>query len=220
MSCSFCGIGAIEGVDAKRDALFKRFKISDAKEQIAGIVGQLEQLQSQRASVITELDQLKEEADKLGNVRRYKELCEQARTVLHRDCLPLVVTRSFLTALNAYMAEYLQTFNIPFLAEIKDDLTVVCVFPGVGEQDAGRLSGGQKVMLGIAFRFAIYRLFAGELGFMVLDEPTTMLHEDSVQSVVDVLQSVRRHAHNTGMQLVVITHEAQLETAFDHTIRI
>jgi len=74
--------------------------------------------------------------------------------------------------------------------------------------------------LGIAFRFAVYRLFASELGFMVLDEPTTMLDADHVDSVLDVLQSVRRHAHNTGMQLIVITHEPQLEMAFDQTVRL
>jgi len=111
-------------------------------------------------------------------------------------------------------------FDIPFTAAIKDDLDVVCVFPGAGEKPAGRLSGGQKVMLGIAFRFAVYRLFASELGFMILDEPTSMLADEKVQSVVDVMQSVRRYAHNTGMQLVVITHKSQLETAFDQTVRL
>jgi exonuclease SbcC len=118
------------------------------------------------------------------------------------------------------MAGYLQAFDIPFTAQIKDDLDVLCVFPGVGEKPAGRLSGGEKVMLGIAFRFAIYRLFAGELGFMFLDEPTVMLDDNKVQGVVDVMQSVRRYAHSTGMQLIVITHKPQLETAFDHTIRV
>jgi len=76
------------------------------------------------------------------------------------------------------------------------------------------------VMLGIAFRFAIYDMFAADLGFMLLDEPTNMLDEDRVSSVVEVLTSVRRHAHNTGMQLVVITHERELMQAFDHTIQL
>jgi exonuclease SbcC len=207
--------------EAQRDEAQQALKgYSDAKAQLSGIDGQLAQLRNQRAGVLTELKQLKDESSKLANVREYKALCERARTVLHRDCLPLVVTRSFLTALNVYMAEYLRAFDIPFAAEIKDDLDVVCTFPGVGPKPAGRLSGGQKVMLGIAFRFAVYRLFAGDLGFMVLDEPTNMLDGDHIDSVLDVLQSVRRHAHNTGMQLIVITHEPQLETAFDDTIRL
>jgi DNA repair exonuclease SbcCD ATPase subunit len=190
------------------------------RADLAKVNGEIDQLSGQQTRVAAELNQLQAYADRFDSVQKYKKLCEQAKDVLHRDKLPLIVTRSFLATLNAYMAEYIQAFNIPFTASIRDDLEVICQFPGVGSKPASRLSGGQKVVLGIAFRFAIYRLFAGELGFMVLDEPTVMLDADKVQSVVDVLQSVRRHAHNTGMQLVVITHEPQLEAAFDYVVRL
>lgn len=193
---------------------------NDAKAQTAGIDGQLAQLRGQRAGVLTELEQLKAESSKLEAVHKYKMLCEQARSVLHRDCLPLIVTRSFLAVLNTHMAEYLQIFDVPFTAAIEGDLSVVCQFPGVGKQSAGRLSGGQRVVLGIAFRFAICRLFAADLHFMILDEPTAFLDSDKIQGVITVLQSVRRHMHNTGAQLIVVTHEPELAVAFDHTVRL
>lgn len=187
-------------------------------EQIANLQGQLQQLEQQRQTVLTELERLKAENSRTETVNKYKSLCERARAVLHRDCLPLIVTRSYLAGLNSHMNKYLEFFETPFTATIKDDLSVICTFPGVGEQAAGRLSGGQKVVLGIAFRFAVYRLFANELGFMALDEPTAMLDDDKIQHVVDVMQVIRRYAQSTGMQLIVPTHRPQLETVFDHAI--
>ena len=194
--------------------------VSRAETELANVEGQLLQLQRRRASMLEELERLKERAGKLEAVKQYKTLCERARTLFHRDHLPQMVTRAFLTGLNAKIDEYLKLFGASFSCDIKDDLSVVCRFPGTGEQSAERLSGGQRVVLGIAFRFAIYSLFAKDLGFMVLDEPTAFLDDDRIQSVVEVMQSVRRYAHQTGMQLVVITHEPELATAFDHVIHL
>jgi exonuclease SbcC len=194
--------------------------VDGALRQIADLEGQLKQLQAQRARTLSELEELRQQAQSLEAKRTYQQMCEKARTVLHRDCLPQMVTRAYLQALNARMDEYLQAFDAPFGCEIKDDLTVSCKTVNAGERPADRLSGGEKVMLGIAFRFAVYNLFAGHLGFMVLDEPTNMLDDDHIGSVVGVLESVRRYAHNTGMQLVVITHKEQLVGTFDHVIRL
>ena len=188
--------------------------------RVAEIDGQLKQLQVDRARTLAELEGLEEQAGSLKAKRTYRELCDRARTVLHRDHLPQLVTSAYLNALNAKLDEYLRTFGVDFSCYIKDDLSVACYFPGVGEQPAGRLSGGQKVMLGIAFRFAVYNLFASDMGFMVLDEPTNMLDQDHVGHVLEVLAEVGRYAHNIGMQLVVITHEERLLGAFDRVVRL
>jgi DNA repair exonuclease SbcCD ATPase subunit len=190
------------------------------REQLANIDGQLSQLQTQRATVLAEVERLKEQLAKVGNVLNYRGMCERARTVLHYDCLPLLVTQAYLTGLNIRLNEYLRTFNVPFSCAIKDDLSVVCTMPDGHEHTADRLSGGQRVVLSISFRFAVYSLFASNLGFMVLDEPTTMLDDDRVMAVTALLQQVRQYAHRTGMQLIVVTHEPELATAFDHEVRL
>ena len=194
--------------------------VASAEAELGNIEGQLYQLRNRRGAILKELELLKQQVEKTEAVKKYKDLSERARTLFHRDCLPLTVTRAFLASLNVKIQEYLMLFGAPFSCQIKDDLTVICIVPGVGEQSAERLSGGQKVMLGIAFRFAVYNLFAADLGFMVLDEPTNMLDEDRISSVVEVLQSVRRYAHQTGMQLIIITHQQELEPAFDHIVRL
>ena len=180
--------------------------------------GRIAQLQTQRESILRELQGLTERTAKLDALKEYQSFCERGRTVLHHDCLPQVATQAYLGQLNARLAQYLETFNVPFTAAVDEDLSVICSTPDAGNKPAERLSGGQKVMLSIAYRFAVYSLFAADLGFMVLDEPTIMLDADRVASVVEVLHGVRRYAHNTGMQLVVITHEPELVSTFDHTV--
>jgi DNA repair exonuclease SbcCD ATPase subunit len=75
-------------------------------------------------------------------------------------------------------------------------------------------------MLGIAFRFAIYNMFAAKLGFVILDEPTTHLDNDNVDIIADMLRAVRGHALSSGLQVIVPTHERALWSAFDHAVHV
>jgi exonuclease SbcC len=186
----------------------------------ANLDGQISQLQSNRATVIADMDRLKEQIARSDGLRQYRKYCERARTLLHHDCLPMIVTQSYLAALNAKLNEYLRTFNATFTSTIKDDLAVVCNFGSDVERAAGRLSGGQKVALSIAFRFAVYSLFAGSFGFMALDEPTAYLDDDRISCVVELLQQVRQYAHSSGMQLIVPTHEPALMAAVDSVVEL
>lgn len=223
----------LEQIAELREELVNRPSMQDAADadqaihqaeqdqlRLAEIEGHLKQLQTERARTLAELQGLEEQSSDLEAKRKYRDLCDRARTVLHRDNLPHMVTVAYLRALNEQLAQYLRIFGVDFSCYIADDLSVTCYFPGAGEQPAGRLSGGQKVMLGIAFRFAVYNLFASSMGFMVLDEPTNMLDGDNVGHVLEVLVRVGRYAHNVGMQLVIITHEERLLGAFDRTIRL
>lgn len=187
---------------------------------IAAVGGKITQLQAQRASLLEEIAQLEDRANKQTGLKHYHELCERTRGLLHYDCLPQVAVRAYLGKLNSTLNEYLQTFGAPFACTVHDDLSMVYAMPGSGTHSVRRLSGGQRVILGIAFRFAIYSLFASDLGFMLLDEPTVMLDKDRIDSVADVLERVRQHVHNTGKQIVVITHDGHLCRAFDATIDV
>lgn len=187
-------------------------------QEKANIEGQIAQLQSNRATLVLEIDMLKTQISRTDGLKQYRQYCERARTLLHHDCLPLLVTQAYLSGLNAKLNEYLQLFKAPFTSTIKDDLAVVCDFGDGVDRSAGRLSGGQKVALSIAFRFAVYSLFASTSGFMVLDEPTAYLDNGRVTAIVELLQRVRQYAHSTGMQLIIPTHEPALMAAFDATI--
>lgn len=205
-------------VDYEQAKLALQFVLS-TREKLAELEGQFKQLQVQRASTLNELQSVEAKAQQMENLKKYQTLCERSRTVLHYDNLPRLAMQKYLGVLNSKLNEFLSIFNVPFTASIKNDMSVVC-HVAEGEKTADRLSGGQKVMLGIAFRIAIYTMFASDLGFMVLDEPTNMLDNERVDCVASMLESVGAYAKNAKMQMIVITHHEELMRTFDHTVQL
>ena len=203
------------------DATYQQAKMSldlvvSTRTKLAELEGRFKQLQTQRATSLSELQSLEKQAEQAAGLKTYQSLCERARTVLHRDNLPLLAMQQYLGMLNSKLNHFLAVFEVPFTCTIKSDLSIVCNMPDVGEKPAARLSGGQRVMLGIAFRIAVYNMFASELGFMLLDEPTNMLDDDRIECVANMFEMVGAYAKNANMQLVVITHATPLMRTFDH----
>lgn len=194
--------------------------VVSTRTRLAELEGRFKQLQSQRATSLAELQSLEKQAEQAAGLKQYQSLCERARTILHRDNLPLLAMQQYLGMLNSKLNHFLAVFEVPFTCTIKNDLSIVCNMPDVGEKSAQRLSGGQKVMLGIAFRIAVYNMFASELGFMLLDEPTNMLDGDRIECVARMFEMVGAYAKNANMQLLVITHAEPLMRVFDHVEQI
>ena len=82
------------------------------------------------------------------------------------------------------------------------------------------LSGAQKMIFGLAFRFAVNSLFAGQIGVMVLDEPTAALDAQNTERMADVFAGLGRAAKARGQQIIVITHEELLYPVFNQVIRL
>ncbi|CAB4253830.1 similar to Saccharomyces cerevisiae YNL250W RAD50 Subunit of MRX complex [Maudiozyma barnettii] len=72
----------------------------------------------------------------------------------------------------------------------------------------GRCSAGQKVLASIIIRLALSETFGINCGVIALDEPTTNLDEENIESLAKSLSNIiqfRRHQKN--FQLIVITHD-------------
>lgn len=186
---------------------------ADANGKLSILNGQVTQLTQQIA-------QYEHEEVHMAQLKDWRDRLERARQLLHREQLPNLVAQEFIKALNERLAYYLQLFEVPFLAEIQPDLNVQCTFSGGHLMQAGRLSGGQKVMLGIAFRFAVYDLFVANLGMLILDEPTVYLDDGNIEQVYNLLMKVRSYSKSAGLQLIVVTHDKRLMEIFDKVIEI
>lgn len=74
----------------------------------------------------------------------------------------------------------------------------------------GRCSAGQKVLACIIIRLALAECFGVQFGVIALDEPTTNLDRDNVQSLAQSLASiVRVRQQQANFQLIVITHDEE-----------
>eukprot|EP00112_Aurelia_sp_Birch-Aquarium-sp1_P008322 Seg1913.8 transcript_id=Seg1913.8/GoldUCD/mRNA.D3Y31 product="DNA repair protein RAD50" protein_id=Seg1913.8/GoldUCD/D3Y31 len=91
----------------------------------------------------------------------------------------------------------------------------------------GRCSAGQKVLASIIIRLALAETFCLNCGILALDEPTTNLDEQNVESLANALKDIiltRQQQRN--FQLVVITHDEDFVRALgqsdhvDHFYRV
>lgn len=96
----------------------------------------------------------------------------------------------------------------------------VCVFPAVHAYDfrqvvmvkdqvemdmRGRCSAGQKVLASIIIRLALAESFGTNCGILALDEPTTNLDKDNIQSLAGALAESVLSALCGNSRLISIT---------------
>ena len=87
----------------------------------------------------------------------------------------------------------------------------VCMIKQDVEMDMrGRCSAGQKVLASIIIRLALAECFGVHCGLLALDEPTTNLDRDNIQSLAQSLHDIiQTRRHQANFQLIVITHDEE-----------
>lgn len=74
----------------------------------------------------------------------------------------------------------------------------------------GRCSAGQKVLASLIIRLALAETFCLNCGILSLDEPTTNLDRDNIESLANALVDIIKSRHEQyNFQLVVITHDEE-----------
>jgi len=120
---------------------------------------------------------------------------------------------------------FLETLGSPFSVSI-DNETLGYLFSmndGSGPETpmpAEALSGGQKVLLAVAFRLASYCMFAGKYGLLSLDEPTAYLDDANVANFCTLLESIKSTAVSMDLQILISTHERAVLPYMDSVLDI
>lgn len=165
------------------------------------------------------IEKLRAAINKQEKVQALLQVVERTAEVFHWDSLPKRVAQANLTSIVSDINENLELFGSPFYVEADEDLTFLVHFPGKPPVKTRQLSGGQKVILAVAFRTAVGRVFGHDVGMMFLDEPTAGLDSDNIVYFQEALQQLSQRM-STDSQLVVITHVESLGTVFDQLIEI
>jgi len=72
----------------------------------------------------------------------------------------------------------------------------------------GRCSAGQKVLASLIIRLALAETFCLNCGILALDEPTTNLDRENIESLAYALaEIIKGRANQRNFQLIVITHD-------------
>jgi DNA repair exonuclease SbcCD ATPase subunit len=141
------------------------------------------------------------------------------RDLLHREAAPRFVSQRNLQRIQVAVNEHLERFDTDFRVRADEGLSFVARFNDNRQQPAERLSGGQKVVLALAFRLAVNFMYS-DLGFLSLDEPTAYLDAHHIAGFEPSLNRLREYATSRGLQCIMVTHEQSLAHLFDSVIQL
>jgi len=189
-----------------------RAKASELKGKIKQVKESVERQQAELASNAKKIE------DSLVMLQRI-DVIEKASELLHPTRMPLRVSRACLKELEPAINRNIKRFGGGFSCRPTDDLDLMISMPDRSERSISRLSIGQRVVLSICFWLAQLELFAGDIGMLVLDEPTANLDERNRRYLGEVLKAVSRSLRNR-LQMIVITHDPLLKPSFDRIIEI
>jgi DNA repair exonuclease SbcCD ATPase subunit len=202
---------ASDSVRGKADEFMLNYRgLQTTRAQTASRLGGLKESVEAKQSLI---DTYRVEQDKRESTAHVRVLFERSREVLHRDTLPTLVMQKMLQGLNALLDNYLAVFDTEFTTYINENFEFMSTFGSHTDKPVRHLSGGQKVALALAFKFAVSELLANQIPLLSLDEPTVWLDDINKPRLVELLEKAAEVAE-AGVYVLVATHEPLLYPAF------
>lgn len=147
-------------------------------------------------------------------------LLRSCRALFHHSVLQRDVALAYRDRLATLTNDTLRSMGVAFSTSLSEDMALLTRGTDGRERDARRLSGGEKVLLALAFRVAVHSLFARGLGLLALDEPTAGLDGENLKCLELAIESLRRLTSSSGLQVIVVTHEPVLDRLCDHAVRL
>jgi len=156
-----------------------------------------------------------------GRIREVVAHLEEVRNVFHRNEAPRVVSYTYIEQMLEDVNRTLEIFEAPFRVEMDEYLGFTARFlDGVRVQPDRRLSVGERIVLAMAFRITVNATFAGQVGLLIMDEPTAGLDEHNLGCLPRALERLRELSHERGLQVLFVTHEPRIGHLFDHQITL
>lgn len=225
----------VRRLTTERDELQKHGPIDDASLQsteakiaeylasakiVAEATGTLESLKKSMAEEEARKAQYLLENEQNAKKIAARDLLTRLQTICHRDALPKAIAMSYVGEINLRLAVQCQRLMTPFTLLLEPE---TCTFFARFEDKTvpvALLSGGQKTMAAWAWTIALHEKHSNNVKLLALDEPTRGLDEANLLIVRDMLSQLVRAYDNSERQLIVITHEKALVSAFSHVIEV
>jgi len=191
-------------------------KLTLLESQAASRKAEVETLRKLIEEIKGELQELEAKRAELERRRRFVELLEKVRRCFSKDGLQRVIRARAKPLIERCAKEYLEKFNLEYSdLKLDEDFNPTVLGP-LGEQPIETISGGERVAIAIALRLAIARALAGpRLELMMLDEPTVHLDDERRRELVEVLKKFFREGPRILPQLILVTHDREVEEAAD-----
>ncbi len=228
----------VDGIKALADEcrVFSHDKYSKLENELNTVAREEMEKERELSKLRGRLDDINNDLTRLRGILKILDHASNHITMLddirskvfHRDGR---VARSLrywaLQHISEKASEYARTFAMGIsrieLSEAKDaergGVNMLC-YGTRGTIDITSMSGGEKVAVALALRFAIAYVMGGyRLDFIIMDEPTVHLDEERRVSMVEL---IKLFAESSALkQIIIITHDSEIfeDANVDHLYR-
>ena len=185
-------------------------------KEIGQIENNIKYNQSKIDSIDDKIKQNKENKEKVETLDEFILFLKDIRELYSKDGLQKNIRLSFKPQIEKYTQSFFSKFNFDYSGlKLSDDYDIIITGPS-GESDISMVSGGEKIAIALSLRLGIAQsVTANTIETILLDEPTTYLDEFRKQEFVNVIQDI-----SLVPQMILITHDPELENAADNIIII
>lgn len=158
----------------------------------------------------------------LGNAKKNEKRNQYMNTLnslyelFHVSQFPRKLIQSYAGDVQELLLQNIQKFNIPYTPRISEGFKILMF--DEHQRNVPNVSGGQKVVVGLALRLALHSLFAQSFPMWIVDEGTTHLDTDNVKMYFDVIKELRKES--AIKQVIIIDHNEKLTEVVDHVIKV
>jgi DNA repair exonuclease SbcCD ATPase subunit len=207
------------GREARLEAELTR--LSGLAEARGALEGNARGLATQLESAETRLASLTAKAAEQSKTTAAAAFLGAIRNATHPSAVPRDRAAAYIGRLNSRLGLYCRELRLPFALSVDpEQQDLMFQSDDLRAPTAHRLSEGQRTMCAWAWHLALYSMHGGRIGFMVLDEPTQFLDAENRRCVAAAMRDLSRFCQDAGMQVVVVSHDLDLASAFDVAIRL
>lgn len=185
--------------------LFQKFQQASARLSVA--TASLTQIKQSIKSETDILEGLKKDSEAAKEVQHRVEVLRAVRDIMSRDQLQRILLQSTIRKINKEIETCSGIFSFPFSIRVADTGAVSFSTDDADDKNVAFLSGGQKYVAAVIVRLAFSRVLRSTFPFVVLDEPSTCLDDNSREMLAELMAAMARRAVESGMCLVVPTHD-------------
>ncbi len=195
-------------------------KVMELEKSIALIEAKIEDYKKEYSEKSKELDNYIKFLEKAERIYKIISIAWYLReNVLNTEKAPEALRARVIRLLSQETSRILREFDLEYtMVEVSPELDIT-VSSANAVHSLAELSGGEQVATVLALILALHKIVSkGRLGLLVLDEPTIHLDLERRRKLIDIIKNFR--GGQIIPQLIVITHNREVEEASDHVFEV